>query len=233
MEAPTPVADLELLKTLAFVRAEPEPPTAADTAVALGVPRSVARWRLERLVESGLLVPGFARRTGRSGPGAGRPAKTYAVAPGAADLELPMRRYPELIRLLIAALPARGRRPRLRDVGRRFGEELARAATVRPARRVETGARRICRALGGLGFQTAAEVSKGRITFITPTCPLRPLVVSDPAAADVDCGMWRSLVAAALPAAGEVHCETHGCLVTESPCRVVVDFSKTAAAELA
>src|SRR5436305_1723041 len=61
MEAPTPLADLDLLQTLAFAQSEPEPPTAANVSAALGVPRSVARWRLERLVEAGLLVPGFAQ----------------------------------------------------------------------------------------------------------------------------------------------------------------------------
>src|SRR5216117_1330273 len=137
MEAPTPLADLDLLQTLAFVRAEPEPPTAADVSAALAVPRSVARWRLERLVEAGLLVPGYARRNGRRGPGAGRPAKTYAIAPGSAPVGASLP-YPELVRLLIAALPPRARRSRLAEVGRLFGEQLAREASLKPARRADT-----------------------------------------------------------------------------------------------
>jgi predicted ArsR family transcriptional regulator len=234
MEAPTPLVDADLLQTLAFVRAEPRPPTAAEVSVALGVARSVARWRLERLVVAGVLVPGFSTRSARRGPGAGRPAKTYAVAPGSADAT-PC--FPELVRLLIAALPARGRRTRLAEVGRRFGEQLARDAGLKPARRADTAARRICRALGRLGFQTSAEVSATEITFITPTCPLRPFVVGDEAAVEVDCGMWRALVAAALAREPDAaRCETLGCLATDSPCRILVELpepAKTAAAEFA
>jgi predicted ArsR family transcriptional regulator len=225
MEAPTPLADLDLLQTLAFVRAEPKPPTAADVSAALTVPRSVARWRLERLVEAGLLVPGFARRNGRRGPGAGRPAKTYAVAPGSTPVGT-SQRYSELVRLLIAALPARSRRPRLAEVGRRFGVQLAREASLEPARRADTAARRICRALGQLGFQTSAEASSTEITFVTPTCPLRSIVVRDQTAVDVDRGMWRGLVAAALSQEpNDGRCETHGCLATNAPCRIVVELS--------
>ena len=236
MEAPTPLADLDLLQTLAFVRAEPEPPTAADVSAALGVPRSVARWRLERLVDAGLLVPGFARRNGRRGPGAGRPAKTYAIAPGSATVGASLP-YPELVRLLIAALPPPARRSRLAEVGRRLGEQLARDAGLKPARRADTAAGRISRALGQLGFQTSAEASSTEITFVTPTCPLRPVVVDDEAAVDVDCGMWGALVAAALAQEPNgARCETHGCLATDSPCRIVVELpepAKTAAAEIA
>ena len=221
MEAPTPLAD-GLLNTLAFVRGEPEAPSAADVARALAVPRSVARWRLERLVERGLLLPGFARRTGH----AGRPIKTYAIAPGAADLEQTTQAYADLVQLLVATLPARGRQARLAEVGRLFGEGLARAARLRPARRAETAARRIARALGRLGFQTTAEISLGRIAFVTPTCPLRPLVANDQAAIELDRGMWQSLVGAALDdGTTTVRCETHDCLSTDRPCRIVVELS--------
>jgi predicted ArsR family transcriptional regulator len=236
MGAPTPLAG-ELLNTLAFVRGEPEPPSAADVASALAVPRSVARWRLERLVERGLLLPGYARRTGRAGPGAGRPAKTYAVAPGAADLERTTRAYADLVQLLVAALPERGRRPRLAEVGRRFGEGLARAARLRPARRAETAGPRIARALGRLGFQTTAEISQSGIAFVTPTCPLRPLVANDQEASELDRGMWQSLVGAAFAnGVTAVRCETRDCLSSDRPCRIFVELSgdgKTAARRIA
>ena len=47
--------------------------TAADT----GIPLHTARFHLERLVDEGLLATEFRRLSGRSGPGAGRPAKLY------------------------------------------------------------------------------------------------------------------------------------------------------------
>src|SRR5437763_14652529 len=95
------VGDPDLRATLWVVRGQADPPSADDLAAALDLPRSVARWRLERLVALGLLRPVFVRRTGRSGPGAGRPAKTYEVVPEARTLEFPGRRYEELFRLMI------------------------------------------------------------------------------------------------------------------------------------
>jgi hypothetical protein len=133
------------------------------------------------------------------------------------------------VRLLIAALSPHARRTRLAKVGRRFGEQLAREAGLKPARRADTAARRICRALGQLGFQTSAETSATEITFVTPTCPLRPIVVDAEAAVDVDRGMWRALVAVALAQEPNVaRCETHGCLSTDAPCRIVVELPEHA-----
>src|SRR2546427_12908614 len=94
---------------LAFVRSRQEPPTAAEVANGLALSRSVARWRLERLAESGLLRPAFVNRTGRHGPGSGRPAKTYEVVPETAALEVPRRRYERLLRFLLPSPAARGR----------------------------------------------------------------------------------------------------------------------------
>jgi predicted ArsR family transcriptional regulator len=220
------LGDPGLRATFAFVRGRQEPPTADDVAAALELSRSVARWRLERLVESGLLEPAFVNRSGRRGPGAGRPAKTYAVTPETSALEFPPRRYEQLLRLLIDAAPERGRGRRLAETGIAFGRELARAGRLRPAARTATAVDRICRALGALGFQASAEsVSDDRAVLVTPTCPLRPLVVAAPAARDLDQGMWRGLVAEALPGATGVRCETHDCLSGDSPCRIVIQVS--------
>jgi predicted ArsR family transcriptional regulator len=221
------VGDPELRAALGFVRGRDKPPTADELGAGLGLPRSVARWRLERLVEAGLLVPVFVRRSGRSGPGAGRPAKAYAVVPETTALEFPRRRYEELVRLLVEALPSRGRRTRLADVGVAFGGELARAAGLRPAVRPATATARICRALGLLGFQAATDsVSSERAVIVTSTCPLRPLVVKALEARAVDEGMWRGLAARALKkaSAADIRCETHACLAGDSPCRVVIHF---------
>src|SRR4051812_50083955 len=49
-------------------------------ADALGVSRRVAAFHLDRLAEQGLLVVEYRRPPGRSGPGAGRPAKLYRRA---------------------------------------------------------------------------------------------------------------------------------------------------------
>src|SRR6266516_6134122 len=128
----------ERRETLLFARAQPMPVTADDLAAAQQIHRNVARSRLERLAEAGLLVPSFERRTGRTGPGAGRPAKTYRVAPELMAIEFPERRYEQLIGLVVDALPERARGERLREIGVAFGRELAREARLRPAKSLRT-----------------------------------------------------------------------------------------------
>src|SRR5262249_39298268 len=51
-----------------------------EAAAAAGISRSLAAYHLDRLAQAGLLETTFARPAGRSGPGAGRPAKLYRRA---------------------------------------------------------------------------------------------------------------------------------------------------------
>src|SRR4051794_21155142 len=65
-----------------------------DAAAAqLSVPRSVAAFHLDKLVDAGLLQTRYERISGRTGPGAGRPAKLYGRSISQVDLSLPPRRY--------------------------------------------------------------------------------------------------------------------------------------------
>jgi predicted ArsR family transcriptional regulator len=215
----------ELRSTLALVRRSQAPPTADDVSRELEIPLSVARWRLERLAAAGLLVPGYTRRSGRGGPGAGRPAKTYAVAPEGSSVEFPARRYAQLLQLLVAALPQRGRRGRLAAVGETFGRQLARSGELRKGTDFQAGVRRVCDALGRLGFQATLETAgPDRAVVVTPMCPLRPLVVQEPEARAIDEAMWSGLVAEAFTGAAPVRirCETAGCSSEGSPCRVSI-----------
>src|SRR5665213_3174106 len=107
------VGDPDLRETLLWARAEARPVDADQLAAAHEIHRNVARSRLERLAAAGLLTAGFERRTGRSGPGAGRPAKVYAVSPELDAIEFPARRYESLLGLLVAGLPIEGRADKL------------------------------------------------------------------------------------------------------------------------
>jgi predicted ArsR family transcriptional regulator len=219
------VGDRELRATLLFARTQPSPVTADEVAGAQGIHRNVARARLERLAEAGLLIRSFERRTGRAGPGAGRPAKTYRVAPELTAIEFPARRYEVLIGLIADALPAGTRRRRLHEVGIGFGRALAADARVRSAKTFETGMRRVCAALGRLGYQAAVTDVTGETAVITtPTCPLRPLVRAQPRLATLDRGMWKALAAAALGRAGvdQITCNTYGCRGDHVDCRVLL-----------
>ena len=57
-----------------------EPVSRDDAAAAAGISRPLAAYHLDRLVDDGLLEPRYRRRSGRQGPGAGRPAKHYVRA---------------------------------------------------------------------------------------------------------------------------------------------------------
>ncbi|TKJ20663.1 helix-turn-helix domain-containing protein [Blastococcus sp. CCUG 61487] len=75
------------------VARSPEPLSRDDVAGATGVPRPTAAFHLDRLVADGLLDVHYARRSGRTGPGAGRPAKLYRRAESAVAVSLPPRQY--------------------------------------------------------------------------------------------------------------------------------------------
>jgi predicted ArsR family transcriptional regulator len=220
------IGDRELRETLLFARARPLPVTADELAAAHRVHRNVARSRLERLVEVGLLIPAFERRTGRTGPGAGRPAKTYRVTPELSAIEFPERRYEQLIGLIVDVLPKRARGNRLYDVGAAFGRSLAAEARLRPVKTFHTALDRVCAALGRLGYQAAvAEVSGESGVITTATCPLRPLVRAKPNSRGLDLGMWAALVAEAFKGVdtGRIACETSDCCHSDHvDCRVSV-----------
>ncbi len=60
-----------------YVAESDEPVGRDQAAAALGISRELAAFHLDRLVEGGLLETEYRRRSGRGGPGAGRPAKLY------------------------------------------------------------------------------------------------------------------------------------------------------------
>jgi predicted ArsR family transcriptional regulator len=72
---------------------QPGPVSRDEAAAAVEVPRATAAFHLDRLVADGLLEVVFERRTGRTGPGAGRPAKLYRRSSSGVAVSLPERRY--------------------------------------------------------------------------------------------------------------------------------------------
>jgi predicted ArsR family transcriptional regulator len=219
------IGEPELREMLLYVRGSDAPVSADDAAALLGIHRSVARGRLERLLRVGLLETSFARRTGRSGPGAGRPAKLYSAASELAALEFPPRRFPALVARLLDEIPAAERESALRRAGEDFGRQLARVADLRPRQSVSDGLEGVCAAVRSLGFQaTLASVDADAAVITTPTCPLRPLVLERPEAAHIDRGMWSGLVEHSIRgvAAESVECETRSCLDRHETCSVVI-----------
>lgn len=219
--------DPQLRRIVLYARSRRDPFTVAEAAADLGVHRNVARGRLDRLVEAGFLRVALERRGGRRGPGAGRPAKVYRVAPELEGVEFPDRRLAELITLLVEKVPVRGRPRVLRAAGEEFGRQLAAAAGLKPTRNISTGLEQVCDALGSLGFQAAVLSVEGeRAELESATCPLRPLVVKCPDAGGIDRGMWAGLVERAVRgvSADHVDCETPHCLSRDASCTILLSL---------
>lgn len=85
--------------------------TREEAAEATGVTLSKAKFHLDRLERAGLLEAEFRRPPGRSGPGAGRPAKWYRRAGGEVQVSLPERRYDVVGRILAEAVERSGGGP--------------------------------------------------------------------------------------------------------------------------
>jgi predicted ArsR family transcriptional regulator len=105
-------------------------------AAALGIPRATAAFHLDRLVEAGLLDSRFLRVNGRSGPGAGRPAKLYSRSGAEVGVSFPERHYDLAGDLLSEAVEEAGAGDRplpavIADVAQRRGREIgAEAGTL-------------------------------------------------------------------------------------------------------
>ena len=87
-----------------YVVAQPEPVGREQASAAVGIPSHRAIFHLDRLVEEGLLDVEFRRLSGRSGPGAGRPAKLYRRSDREWSVSLPPRRYDLVGHILATAV---------------------------------------------------------------------------------------------------------------------------------
>ncbi|WP_411104157.1 helix-turn-helix transcriptional regulator [Streptomyces sp. cmx-4-9] len=95
-----------------------------EAAEAAGVARTLAAHHLDRLTDAGLLESGSRRLTGRTGPGAGRPAKVYRRVPAELSVSLPARDYRTAAELLAEAAEEAGLDAGLCAGARRRGEAL-------------------------------------------------------------------------------------------------------------
>ena len=131
LDAAAVLADPVRRALLAFVTDAPGPVGRDDAATAVRIARSTAGYHLDQLVDQGLLEVTYARRTGRSGPGAGRPAKLYRRSPVEVTVQLPPRDDTLVAHLLATAVeadPTGAARRSLRDATRAAGRAVGAAA---------------------------------------------------------------------------------------------------------
>ncbi|HWH23276.1 MAG TPA: transcriptional regulator [Candidatus Limnocylindria bacterium] len=160
------------------------------TAGAVGISRGLAAFHLDRLAEAGLLEVQYRRRSGRAGPGAGRPAKFYRRAADGVELSLPPRRYEAAARLMAQAIARAGgsAQHELLESARQRGAWLARRAR-RLTRSTETAALRgaLARVLEEEGFEPRSDSD----SVTLGNCPYRALARANRA---VTCGMNLALI---------------------------------------
>ena len=87
-----------------YVVGQLTPVSREQAAKAVDLPLHTAKFHLDRLVKARLLETEFRRLSGRTGPGAGRPAKLYRRASRQVSVSLPERRYDLAGEVLAAAV---------------------------------------------------------------------------------------------------------------------------------
>src|SRR5438477_13159703 len=103
---------------------------------ATGIGRSLVAYHLDKLVEHGLLEASYARPAGRTGPGAGRPAKLYRRVDRESVLRTPARDYRLLAELLVRAAEEHDGtvKAAIEHAARELGRGLAAAVADDPRR---------------------------------------------------------------------------------------------------
>jgi len=160
-----------------------------EAAAALAISRELAAFHLDRLVQAGLLDTEYRRLGGRSGPGAGRPAKLYRRAERDVSLSIPPRHYDvaadvlaEGLDRLDGALGADAVGAVARERGTAIGLEARRKAGPRP------GGGRLRSALLDVlrdaGYAPMVDGSSGSVCL--GNCPYHALAESHRA---LTCGM--------------------------------------------
>src|SRR3954449_768389 len=182
------------------VRAADGPQTREAIAEATGVNRRLAAFHLDLLADGGLLEVDYARPPGRSGPGAGRPAKRYRPAPVDIELRVPARRYDLAARILARAVAETttgdDAREQAMRAAREEGEQIGRLR--RPAGRLSSATTLDTaeHVLGDLGYEPARS---GDRCVRLRNCPFDSVVDVAPA---LVCGVNDELVSGLLAGLG-------------------------------
>lgn len=181
-----------------------EPVSRDDAAKALELPRTTAAFHLDRLVDEKLLDVIYQRRNGRTGPGAGRPAKLYRRSTQHVNVSLPQRSYDLAGRLLSGALEHAERSgdsprtvlyQRAYQLGRQLGEAANDAAN-------DDARDTALRVLENYGFEP--RQANGRVTLAN--CPFHALARES---TELVCGMNLSLLDGLLDGLGTTGLTAH------------------------
>jgi predicted ArsR family transcriptional regulator len=172
-----------------FVAEQPGAVSREQAADGVDVPHHKAKFHLDRLVDEGLLVTEFRRLTGRTGPGAGRPAKLYRRVRKEVSVSVPSRRYDLAGRVLADATERALEGLPIEDALEDAAVDAA-DAVVAAADAEDKGVdelTRVAEALAPLGYEPRVDESELHLA----NCPFDRLAGDHPA---VVCRMNRTFV---------------------------------------
>jgi predicted ArsR family transcriptional regulator len=188
IEAVAALAEPTRRRLYDLVSASGEPVGRDDAVTTLGISRELAAFHLDRLVEAGLLQAEYRRLSGRTGPGAGRPAKLYRRAEREVEVSLPVRRYDraaDLMATALARLDGTSGIEALASVARERGTAVGIEARRLTGRRLGSlrSLRGVVDVLRGAGYEPQVAPDG---TICVRNCPYRALAADH---RDLTCGM--------------------------------------------
>ncbi len=161
--------------------------TVEELAADLGVTDNAVRAQLQTLEEAGIIHAAGTRQ----GPGAGKPATLYAIAPGAESAL--SSAYPPVLAALLETLAERLPSGDVDDILRDAGRRLE-APDSGNRRSLDTRVRAAAAMLTSLGAEIDVERTEDGFVIRGYACPLAAAVRSEPRACHVVEEMVSSLV---------------------------------------
>jgi predicted ArsR family transcriptional regulator len=186
------LADSVRRRLYRFVCSQDQPVSRDQAAQAVGIARHKAKFHLDRLEAEGLLEADYVRLTGRSGPGAGRPAKRYRRGTKEFAVTLPARDYELAARIMADAIAesARTQTPILdvvNDTAAVYGSAIA--ATARDhGSSADAALETVVRVLTEHGY----EPRRTGGTVVLANCPFQALAADH---TDLVCRLNHALLA--------------------------------------
>jgi predicted ArsR family transcriptional regulator len=186
-----------------YVSAQPHEVSRDEAARAVGVQRGLAAFHLDKLVDAGLLEVSAVRRvSGRSGPGAGRPARLYRRTAVQHEVSVPPRTYGLAAELLAEGVEDAGADLAVQAAARRLGVRLGATARAAAAGKVQEGTAAPAMVPSGVidllvrrGYEPYRDGNAVRLG----NCPFRDVATGFPA---VVCGMNLALLEGLVDGAG-------------------------------
>ena len=153
---------------------------------------NVARHHLDKLAADGYLDVTHRRPNGRTGPGAGRPAKYYTVSSKQIDVHFPRHRHDVLSDMLVRIID-RIAPDNIREVAEQIGVEVGRELAGEIGSPDDTGyegaVKAVVRAMTGIGFGVSSDVAGQRL--LMSHCPFGETAAAHP---EVVCSLDRGMV---------------------------------------